>query len=190
MGRAPVRGTRFKAYAYAGLISGLVAVVTVAQFASARPDAGVSGNGMALPAITIAVLGGVAITGGIGRVAGVVLATLLIVWLNAGILLAFVGNEGIPVPAARARRRARLRRPAQRAHHPPVRRIAVDRHRTETRGRPDDRRIAALYDLDDFTIEVPSWAYGNSGTRFKVFTTPGVPRNPFEKIADAAQVKR
>jgi ribose/xylose/arabinose/galactoside ABC-type transport system permease subunit len=90
----PVRGTRFKAYLYAGLISGLVAVITVAQFASARPDAGVTGNGMALPAITIAVLGGVAITGGIGRVAGVVLATLLIVWLNAGILLAFVGNVG------------------------------------------------------------------------------------------------
>ncbi|MDI6100891.1 ABC transporter permease [Actinoplanes sp. NEAU-A12] len=90
----PVKDTRFKAYVYAGLISGLVAVVTVGQFASARPDAGVSGNGMALPAITIAVLGGVAITGGIGRVAGVVLATLLIVWLNAGILLAFVGNEG------------------------------------------------------------------------------------------------
>jgi ribose/xylose/arabinose/galactoside ABC-type transport system permease subunit len=90
----PVRDTRFKAYVYAGLISGLVAVVTVGQFASARPDAGVSGSGMALPAITIAVLGGVAITGGIGRVAGVVLATLLIVWLNAGILLAFVGNEG------------------------------------------------------------------------------------------------
>ncbi|WIM98838.1 ABC transporter permease [Actinoplanes oblitus] len=90
----PVRDTRFTAYVYAGLLSGLVAVVTVGQFASARPDAGVSGNGMALPAITIAVLGGVAITGGIGRVAGVVLATLLIVWLNAGILLAFVGNEG------------------------------------------------------------------------------------------------
>jgi L-rhamnose isomerase / sugar isomerase len=47
---------------------------------------------------------------------------------------------------------------------------------------------AALAGLDDFTIEVPSWAYGNSGTRFKVFSTPGVPRNPFEKIADAAQV--
>ena len=45
-----------------------------------------------------------------------------------------------------------------------------------------------LAGLDDFTIEVPSWAYGNSGTRFKVFSTPGVPRNPFEKIADAAQV--
>lgn len=91
----PVRDTRFKAYVYAGLICGLVAVVTVSQFASARPDAGVTGSGMALPAITIAVLGGVAITGGIGRVSGVVLATLLIVWLNAGILLTFAGNEGV-----------------------------------------------------------------------------------------------
>lgn len=39
-------------------------------------------------------------------------------------------------------------------------------------------------------VEVPSWAYGNSGTRFKVFGTPGTPRDPFEKIADAAQVHR
>jgi L-rhamnose isomerase/sugar isomerase len=46
----------------------------------------------------------------------------------------------------------------------------------------------ALSGLDDFTIEVPSWAYGNSGTRFKVFHTAGVPRTPFEKITDAAQV--
>ena len=37
-------------------------------------------------------------------------------------------------------------------------------------------------------IETPSWGYGNSGTRFKVFTQAGVPRDPFEKIADAAQV--
>jgi L-rhamnose isomerase/sugar isomerase len=46
----------------------------------------------------------------------------------------------------------------------------------------------ALAGLDDFAIEVPSWAYGNSGTRFKVFHTPGVPRDPWEKITDAAQV--
>lgn len=39
-------------------------------------------------------------------------------------------------------------------------------------------------------IEVPSWAYGNSGTRFKVFSTPGTPRTPQEKIADAAQVHK
>ncbi|MFD9889193.1 L-rhamnose isomerase [Amycolatopsis sp. NPDC059027] len=37
-------------------------------------------------------------------------------------------------------------------------------------------------------IETPSWAYGNSGTRFKVFTQPGVPRTVEEKIDDAAQV--
>jgi L-rhamnose isomerase/sugar isomerase len=39
-------------------------------------------------------------------------------------------------------------------------------------------------------IEVPSWAYGNSGTRFKVFGQAGVPRDPYEKIADAAQVNK
>lgn len=89
-----VAGTRFWAYAGAGAVSGLVAVVTVGQFASARPDAGTSGNGMALPAITIAVLAGVAITGGIGRVSGVILAAVLISWLNAGILLTFAGNVG------------------------------------------------------------------------------------------------
>ncbi|MFB4314302.1 L-rhamnose isomerase [Actinomadura sp. 21ATH] len=39
-------------------------------------------------------------------------------------------------------------------------------------------------------IETPSWAYGNSGTRFKVFAQQGVPRTPREKIDDAAQVHR
>ena len=37
-------------------------------------------------------------------------------------------------------------------------------------------------------IELPSWAFGNSGTRFKVFAQQGVPRDPYEKIADAARV--
>src|SRR5215469_5910279 len=39
-------------------------------------------------------------------------------------------------------------------------------------------------------IETPSWAFGNSGTRFKVFSQPGVPRTPQEKIEDAAQVHK
>ncbi len=39
-------------------------------------------------------------------------------------------------------------------------------------------------------IEVPSWAYGNSGTRFKVFSTPGTPRTVQEKISDAARVHK
>ncbi len=89
-----VSWVRFRAYLLSGLLSGVTAVVTVAQYASARPDAGTVGNGMALPAITIAVLGGVAIAGGIGRVGGVVIAALLVTWLNAGILLAFIGSEG------------------------------------------------------------------------------------------------
>jgi len=39
-------------------------------------------------------------------------------------------------------------------------------------------------------IETPSWAFGNTGTRFKVFAQPGVPRTPQEKISDAAQVHK
>jgi len=42
--------------------------------------------------------------------------------------------------------------------------------------------------LETQVIELPSWAFGNSGTRFKVFGTPGTPRTPQEKIADAAKV--
>lgn len=39
-------------------------------------------------------------------------------------------------------------------------------------------------------IELPSWAFGNSGTRFKVFGTPGTPRTIQEKLTDAAQVHK
>ncbi|AXG82029.1 L-rhamnose isomerase [Streptomyces paludis] len=42
--------------------------------------------------------------------------------------------------------------------------------------------------LRNQAVETPSWAYGNSGTRFKVFAQPGVPRTPYEKLADAAAV--
>ncbi|MEV0254185.1 L-rhamnose isomerase [Streptomyces sp. NPDC050732] len=37
-------------------------------------------------------------------------------------------------------------------------------------------------------LETPSWGYGNSGTRFKVFAQPGVPRTTREKLDDAARV--
>ncbi|MFE0350294.1 L-rhamnose isomerase [Streptomyces griseoluteus] len=42
--------------------------------------------------------------------------------------------------------------------------------------------------LSSQAVETPSWAYANSGTRFKVFAQPGVPRSPFEKLDDAARV--
>src|ERR687897_556393 len=42
--------------------------------------------------------------------------------------------------------------------------------------------------LSQQAIELPSWAFGNSGTRFKVFGTPGTPRTVQEKLADAGKV--
>lgn len=44
--------------------------------------------------------------------------------------------------------------------------------------------------IQSFAIETPSWGYGNSGTRFKVFPWPGAARNLREKLADAAMVHR
>ncbi len=51
-------------------------------------------------------------------------------------------------------------------------------------------RSRVLAALRDQRIETASWAFGNSGTRFKVFAQEGVPRDPYEKIADAATVHR
>ena len=50
----------------------------------------------------------------------------------------------------------------------------------------DIEQVKAL--LKMLKVETPSWGYGDSGTRFKVFQQVGVPRNPFEKLEDAAQV--
>lgn len=48
----------------------------------------------------------------------------------------------------------------------------------------------ARKELKNLKIETPSWGYGDSGTRFKVFKKAGVPRNAFEKFDDAAVVHR
>jgi L-rhamnose isomerase/sugar isomerase len=53
-----------------------------------------------------------------------------------------------------------------------------------------ETRARVLEALRRQHIELPSWAFGNSGTRFKVFAQEGVPRTPHEKIADAATVHR
>jgi L-rhamnose isomerase / sugar isomerase len=42
--------------------------------------------------------------------------------------------------------------------------------------------------IQRFTIETPSWGYGDSGSRFKVFHWPGAARTLREKLEDAAQV--
>src|SRR5258708_5095308 len=44
--------------------------------------------------------------------------------------------------------------------------------------------------LKNQKIETPSWGYGNSGTRFKVFAWPGAARDVHERLADAAYVHK
>jgi L-rhamnose isomerase/sugar isomerase len=39
-------------------------------------------------------------------------------------------------------------------------------------------------------LETPSWAYGNTGTRFKVYKNPAAARDPYEKVDDAALVHK
>ena len=53
-----------------------------------------------------------------------------------------------------------------------------------------ETRLRVLTALRSQQIETPSWAFGNSGTRFKVFAQEGVPRNAYEKVDDAATVHR
>ena len=44
--------------------------------------------------------------------------------------------------------------------------------------------------VDDLAIELPSWGFANTGTRFAVFPQLGVPRDTFEKVDDAATVAK
>jgi L-rhamnose isomerase / sugar isomerase len=53
--------------------------------------------------------------------------------------------------------------------------------------RLNDEQLATLEQQE---IEIPSWAFSNTGTRFRVFGQPGVPRTVFEKIDDAAMVHK
>ena len=92
-----VWNTRFWAYVAAGLLSGLAALVQTALSASATPDVGAPMN---LQAITIAVLGGVSIMGGEGTVPGVVLATLIVIFLYNGLGLQLGGAAGVWQPFA------------------------------------------------------------------------------------------
>ena len=44
--------------------------------------------------------------------------------------------------------------------------------------------------LDRFRIEIPSWGFANTGTRFGKFIQPGAATNVEEKFADAGEVNR
>jgi ribose/xylose/arabinose/galactoside ABC-type transport system permease subunit len=92
-----VWGVRFWAYAAAGLFASIAAVVQTALSASATPNVG---EGLNLQAITIAVLGGISITGGEGTVLGVILSALIVVFLYNGLGLQLGNNAGVWQPFA------------------------------------------------------------------------------------------
>ena len=50
--------------------------------------------------------------------------------------------------------------------------------------------VGVIAAIQQFRVETPSWGYGDSGTRFKVFPWPGAARNLREKLEDAAMVQK
>ncbi|HOK00027.1 MAG TPA: ABC transporter permease [Termitinemataceae bacterium] len=75
----PVDTIRFLIFSWAGLFSGLAAILLTSRIGSTRPNIAM---GFELDAITSVVLGGVAITGGFGGIYGVVLANFLLGYLK------------------------------------------------------------------------------------------------------------
>ena len=62
--------------------------------------------------------------------------------------------------------------------------------RTAQATRPGSELDAIRWAVEGLAVEIPSWGFVNTGTRFRVFPQAGVPRNAFEKVEDAATVAR
>lgn len=82
-----VAATRLTVYALSGLLAAIGAIVTASWLLTARPDAG---QGYELRSITVVVLGGTAIMGGQGGLAGTLLAVLVVTIIASGLQLANV----------------------------------------------------------------------------------------------------
>lgn len=85
----PVVRVRFILYVLSGLLCGLAAVVMSSWLMAARPDVGA---GMDMQSITVAVLGGTDIFGGIGSLVGTILAVLIVTMLASGLQLASINT--------------------------------------------------------------------------------------------------
>ncbi|WP_425475940.1 ABC transporter permease [Mesorhizobium yinganensis] len=77
-----------KVYAIAGLLSGLAGVVTAARAQSGQPGMGVAYE---LDAIAAAVIGGTSLAGGVGRISGTVIGTIILGVLTSGFTFLKVG---------------------------------------------------------------------------------------------------
>ena len=78
-----------KVYAIAGLLSGLAGVVTAARAASAQPTMGVAYE---LDAIAAAVIGGTSLAGGVGRITGTVIGTIILGVITSGFTFLKIGS--------------------------------------------------------------------------------------------------
>jgi ribose/xylose/arabinose/galactoside ABC-type transport system permease subunit len=77
-----------KVYAVAGLMSGLAAVMTAARAQSGQPGLGV---GYELDAIAAAVIGGTSLAGGVGRISGTFIGTIILGVVMSGFTFLKVG---------------------------------------------------------------------------------------------------
>ncbi len=84
-----VEKTRMLLYGISGGTAALAAIINTAWFMTARPDAG---YGLELQAITVAVLGGIHIFGGVGSLAGTLLAGLTITIIGYGMQIANINT--------------------------------------------------------------------------------------------------
>lgn len=78
--------TQIKVYTIAGMMYALAAVLEVARIGSASNT---TGNGYELDAVAACVVGGVSLSGGVGKVGGIVIGVLIFTVINYG--LAFIG---------------------------------------------------------------------------------------------------
>jgi rhamnose transport system permease protein len=87
----PVTRTRIALFAISGGVAGLASIFYLGNFDTARAD---MASDQVLPAVTVAILGGVSAYGGKGTIPGVVLALVLLSVLEAGLgVLGFSGQE-------------------------------------------------------------------------------------------------
>lgn len=99
----PKRRLIFLAYSIMGALAGLAGVLWVAKFASAQGDTAI---GYELQVIAACILGGVSITGGVGKLSGLILGTVLFGILSNALPLINVspfwqmGIQGVTVLAA------------------------------------------------------------------------------------------
>jgi len=100
---APVRRVKVWAFAAAGLLAGLAALMQVAKLQSASPD---MGEAYMLPAIAAVVMGGTPLTGGLGGPLRSLIGVLVIAILSNGMVLGAVNPhlqdvvQGLVVVAA------------------------------------------------------------------------------------------